>query len=793
MIPYVGDFAEDETIYHYFNTFSSDDPSASVTITNLVDADLKVHKDGGTTEATTDGATITIDFDTVTGTHLVTIDSSADAFYATGSDYMVRMEGTTVDGGTINAALFTFSIENRYSAGALRPTTAGRTLDVTAGGTAGIDWGNIENVTTTVGFTNTTVGIVTTNTDMRGTDSAFLASSAPTNFSSTVISAGGAVDSLVQGFLNNTIAETTADNIAANFETFYDNADATTTAVIDDIDSIKSSVGNLANVGSAVHKPASSYTLTTGTQSANTVSSTEALDGTRHEHTDTAGVLSLEYHFLIGGGTPTSVQITGYVTGPNDDVDVMGYDWVTAGYKQIGNIQGSSATTNSVYSFDLFVDMVGSGTDEGKVDIQFIKSSGLTSATLAVDQIFVAFSQGAEGYDNGAVWFNSNVTNTNTEVNIDGTARNPVSSSAALLTLLASTNLKKIEVAPGSTLTLGAAYEGYDVNGNGAVLALNSQDIGGSVWSRFSSVSGVGTTSANQAFFEDCVFATATLPPSIAQQCGFGATVTIGSAGDFTAVDCYSTVAGAGSPTFTKTAGQAVTAEYRGWHGGITQSGLQTGDVITIGGFDLGTVTLNGSDATVEIRGIKKGTTNNLTGSPTVNDTALLKSDIDLILADTGELQTDWTNGGRLDLILDELTTQGDTNETKIDTIDGIVDTILVDTGTTIPATLGTPTDTDIATDLANIQTSADGAATPTEVNAEVVDALTVDTYAESTGVPAATSSIKDAIVWTKTLDRNRLTQTSTTQTLRNDADSGNIATAATSDDGNTAERSEWT
>jgi hypothetical protein len=43
--------------------------------------------------------------------------------------------------------------------------------------------------------------------------------------------------------------------------------------------------------------------------------------------------------------------------------------------------------------------------------------------------------------------------------------------------------------------------------------------------------------------------------------------------------------------------------------------------------------------------------------------------DTTAIVADTNELQGDWTNGGRLDLILDELTTQGDTNETKIDAI----------------------------------------------------------------------------------------------------------------------------
>ena len=47
----------------------------------------------------------------------------------------------------------------------LIPTIAGRTLDCSAGGEAGLDWANVGGQTTTVGLTNTTVGIVTlTNT-----------------------------------------------------------------------------------------------------------------------------------------------------------------------------------------------------------------------------------------------------------------------------------------------------------------------------------------------------------------------------------------------------------------------------------------------------------------------------------------------------------------------------------------------------------------------------------------------------------------------------------------------------
>jgi len=435
---------------------------------------------------------------------------------------------------------------------------------------------------------------------------------------------------------------------ADNLEATYDGTGYTN----DEAPAKQSQLSSIANVGSAVHKPASSYTLTTGTQSANLYTDTEALDGVRHTHTDVTNSIDLYYEFMIGGGTPTSVQVTGYLQGGNDSLDIQGYDWVSSSWKQIGTMQGTSSSANQVFSYDLFVDMVGSGANEGKVRVRFYAASGLSSATLAIDQIFAAFSQGSEGYDNGAVWFDSNASNTGTEVNIDGTARNPVSTSAALLSLLASTNLKKIEVVPGSTLTLGAAYEGYVINGNGAVLALNSQNIGGSIFSRFSSVSGVGTTSANQAFFEDCIFATTTVPPSIMQQCGFGATVTVGSAGDLTVIDGYSTVAGSGSPTFTKTAGQAITAEYRRFSGGLTQSGLQSGDTITIGGPDMGTIELNGADAAVEIRGVNKGVTNNLTGSPTVNNNSIKASEVSDILGDTVDLQSRVPSalvGGRMD------------------------------------------------------------------------------------------------------------------------------------------------
>jgi hypothetical protein len=81
---------------------------------------------------------------------------------------------------------------------------------------------------------------------------------------------------------------------------------------------------------------------------------------------------------------------------------------------------------------------------------------------------------------------------------------------------------------------------------------------------------------------------------------------------------------------------------------------------------------------------------------------------------------------------------------------------------------------------------------TAAQVNAEVVDALNVDTYAEPSAVPVATASLAAKIGWLMALARNKLTQTSATQTLRNNGDSSDIATAAVSDDGTTFTRNGW-
>lgn len=69
---------------------------------------------------------------------------------------------------------------------------------------------------------------------------------------------------------------------------------------------------------------------------------------------------------------------------------------------------------------------------------------------------------------------------------------------------------------------------------------------------------------------------------------------------------------------------------------------------------------------------------------------------------------------------------------------------------------------------------------------------LTSTTFSESSGVVGATATLKDALVWLKTLARNKITQTATTETLFADDGSTPVSTSTDSDDGTTFTRGKW-
>lgn len=155
---YLGDFNPGDTVRFMWN--SNDSNGAS--ITRSTNGTISVYQNGNTTQSTT-GVTDTEDFDSLTGVHLVAVDTSADGtFYAAGRDFAVVLSGATIDTRSVNAVIAHFSIQARA---ALRPTVATRTLDVSSTGEAGLDFDNIKAATGATTLTNITVPTVTTLTN----------------------------------------------------------------------------------------------------------------------------------------------------------------------------------------------------------------------------------------------------------------------------------------------------------------------------------------------------------------------------------------------------------------------------------------------------------------------------------------------------------------------------------------------------------------------------------------------------------------------------------------------------
>lgn len=147
---YIGDIRLGDTIDVKFTTVDTSGVPTTLAGTPVVSA----YVGNGTTELTA-GITLTVDFDGRTGMHNVRVVASSGNGYATATNVMLVITTGTVGGSSVvGYVVGAFSIEARS---AVMPTVAGRTLDVTSGGAAGIDWANIENPTTAVNLSATNI------------------------------------------------------------------------------------------------------------------------------------------------------------------------------------------------------------------------------------------------------------------------------------------------------------------------------------------------------------------------------------------------------------------------------------------------------------------------------------------------------------------------------------------------------------------------------------------------------------------------------------------------------------
>jgi len=159
------------------------------------------------------------------------------------------------------------------------------------------------------------------------------------------------------------------------------------------------------------------------------------------------------------------------------------------------------------------------------------------------------------------------------------------------------------------------------------------------------------------------------------------------------------------------------------------------------------------------------------TGTTLPATIATIDGIVDTILIDTADLQA---NQGAW------ATATGFATSGALATVDGIVDNILLDTAEIGTAGAG-------LTDLGGMSTTM-----KTQVNTEALDVLATDTYAEpGQENPAANTTLADKINYLYKAWRNKSEQTSTTYSLYDDAGSTVDQKVTVSDNGTTAAKGE--
>jgi hypothetical protein len=440
----------------------------------------------------------------------------------------------------------------------------------------------------------------------------------------------------------------------------------------------------------------------------------------------------------------------------------------------------ASATVNSV-SDKAVVMRFRCGPAEGvagvpKVDLHAISGS-TANVTALMNSVAVQKYQGPFG---PGIYFDDGAANTNTVLGTDGTYNNPVSSLAAAQTLASSLGNLLIYVAGGSALALtGGTLTGYTIAGIGSVSS-NILNLGTAASPSaltscvFYHLTVYGTHDFTDLIeLRDCLITDApaaeiTKLRTYARGCGIADDISLDTSDDNIFDQCLSAVAGNSYPVINAT-GVAGTVVFRHHSGGIGFNSLSASHKVSVE-TDGQVVFESGCNvnAEVAIRGCAS-ITDNTAGMVNITDKA--RFDTDQIKAEADQALTDYdpATGAEVAAVPALVRAEMDANST-------VLAAILNDTDVTIPALIAALEDLSAA-----------------EVKAQMVAALSTDTYAQPGSVLPATATLVEILVWLGAKSRNKLLQTAALQTLRNDPDTGDIATAVVSDDGTTATRSEFT
>ena len=384
----LGDFVEDATLHFEWSTRDTD----GAPITRSTDGTIYVKKDNATTSSA--GITNVEDADGVTGQHECTIDLSADAFYATGSNYSVVLYGAVIDSVSVTTTLREFSIQNRYMRGTNGAALA-TVLGAAVGASISADIAEVKGETASI-LADTEA--VDTTTEMR----TFLTGADDKISTLTAAQVNTEADNAIETYkLDHLVA--VADNndpvdnsiiaklVSADFGTAdWSDFDWTT----DSLEAIRDRGDRAWKTGAGSGATESftedtNWTRTIGDNDGGAATNTLTVDGVTFDTGEVGSGTYLEVDVTVditAAHYGTSIFIWGFYSGGGAHyIRVMAYNYTDSLYEDIGSI--GLGSTVQLYSFTMTPDQT--DTTAGEVKIKFLHGggSGVASHVLSIDKM----------------------------------------------------------------------------------------------------------------------------------------------------------------------------------------------------------------------------------------------------------------------------------------------------------------------------------------------------------------------------------------------------------------------
>jgi len=305
-------------------------------------------------------------------------------------------------------------------------------------------------------------------------------------------------------------------------------------------------------------------------------------------------------------------------------------------------------------------------------------------------------------YTDGFIYLSTNSGTAGTDDYENGTDGNYALTLAELITLKTSLGVSKFKVSNDSSVAFIEDHVSEVWQSQGASLVIGSgagNDVSKTHFYHFNTISGVGTSPSGETHVTGGHVGDLELGIGHLTGCALTGTYTLGAAANHVLERCYQENGVAPIIDMNSLGGSVLSL--MGYHGDLTINNILAGDTIHISG-TFGYVILNGADATVNLSGTAATVTDNRTGTPLGTDSAIKEGDISALLTqqdantahltdikgDTFSGATDSleairdrgdaayltatgfateTKQDATDVVIAELTIQGDTNEAKLD------------------------------------------------------------------------------------------------------------------------------